>query len=261
MMFDRDGRCANPSQQNGVTAANIFGSNSGNVNVNSLLTWGMQNSGTQVTGNDNASGWIQVGQAMANGTLANPQYANGYTDQYGRNYVDFCYSCHDPNDPVARLKLGAAFNTVNTSIPAFLAQNALAFVPAEGMVGDVAMAGSAINSTAQTTFYVTADGTVIPATVYRVFGGDARGMGSFWTTVNPATVPNFRAAAGLPSGNAGTWVAEGQITSLEGATYGTAAPGATTQAGQMMAPQIQFQPGTASSQVNVNAVYNVQSPY
>jgi hypothetical protein len=134
--FDPDGRCANPSQNNGVTAANIFGANGGNVNYQDLLTWGAQHPGANVTGTDNASGWISAGQALANGTLANPNYINGYTDDLGHHYQSFCYSCHDPNDPIARLRLGAAFNTVNTSIPAFLAQNALAFVPAEGMMGD-----------------------------------------------------------------------------------------------------------------------------
>jgi hypothetical protein len=49
-------------------------------------------------------------------------------------------SCHDPTDPIAMLRNGAAFNTVNTSIPAWLAQNALAFVPAEGMLTEAAAA-------------------------------------------------------------------------------------------------------------------------
>ncbi|HEY9192097.1 MAG TPA: VENN motif pre-toxin domain-containing protein, partial [Methyloversatilis sp.] len=38
------------------------------------------------------------------------------------------------------------------------------------------------------------------ATVYRVFGGDARAEGFSWTTKDPRTVSNFRDAAGLPSG-------------------------------------------------------------
>lgn len=38
------------------------------------------------------------------------------------------------------------------------------------------------------------------ATVYRVFGGDARAQGFSWTTKDPRTVSNFRDAAGLPSG-------------------------------------------------------------
>jgi RHS repeat-associated protein len=145
--FDSDGRCPNPSQQNGVSAASVFGSNSGNINVMTLLTWGMQNPNVTITGNDNASGWMAAGQAMANGTLANPQYVNGYQDQFGHTYMDFCMSCHDPNDPMAQLKLGAAFNTVNTSIPAFVAQNTLLLVPAEGIIGD---AGAVVaNTTAQ----------------------------------------------------------------------------------------------------------------
>lgn len=133
-MFDPDGRLGKPAN-NGVSASDIWGANAGNVNVNDLLTWGMQNPNATISGRDNASGWIAAGQAMANGTLSNPQYINGYTDQFGRQYQTFCYSCHDPNDPIAQLKLGAAYNTVNTSIPAFVAQNALAFVPAEGMIG------------------------------------------------------------------------------------------------------------------------------
>lgn len=135
---DPDGRCANPSQQNGVSAANIFGANGGDVNVNALLQWGMQNPNAKIAGTDNASGWMAAGQAMANGTMPNPQYINGYTDQLGHSYQTFCYSCHDPNDAMAQLKLGAAYNTVNSSWGAFIAQNALAFVPAEGMIGDAA---------------------------------------------------------------------------------------------------------------------------
>jgi len=66
----------------------------------------------------------------------------------GLTHLTFCYSCHDPNDPVAQLRLAAAFNTVNTSIPAFVAQNALAFIPAEGMLEEAVMT---VNSVARTT--------------------------------------------------------------------------------------------------------------
>jgi hypothetical protein len=38
--------------------------------------------------------------------------------------------------------------------------------------------------------------------VYRVFGGDSRAQGFSWTTKDPRSVPNFRDAAGLPSGEA-----------------------------------------------------------
>ncbi len=37
-------------------------------------------------------------------------------------------------------------------------------------------------------------------TVFRVFGGDAKANGFSWTRENPSSVPNFRDAAGLPSG-------------------------------------------------------------
>ena len=97
--------------------------------------------------------------------------------------------------------------------------------------------------------------------VYRVFGDKARGMGDWWTTANPATTPNFRSAAGLWPNNSGNWVAEGTVNNNTGITVGTAEPGPTTAPGQAMVPQILFQPGTASSQVTVNAVYNVESPH
>jgi hypothetical protein len=90
-------------------------------------------------------------------------------------------------------------------------------------------------------------------------GGD--GNGSFWTTANPANTANFRGAAGLPNNNAGTWVAEGTINDTSGINYGTAEPGPTTTPGQQMVDQVVFQPGTASFQVTVNAVYNVEPPY
>jgi hypothetical protein len=96
--------------------------------------------------------------------------------------------------------------------------------------------------------------------VYRVFGGGSRGNGDFWTTANPATTINFRAAAGLYPQNTGTWIAEGTINNNSGVSYGPAEPGPTTPRGQSMVPQVVFQPGTASSQVTVNAVYNVENP-
>lgn len=55
------------------------------------------------------------------------------------------------------------------------------------------------------------------ATVYRVFGGDARAEGFSWTSENPTSVSNFRDAAGLPSGgasgatNTADFVLEGRV--------------------------------------------------
>jgi hypothetical protein len=53
--------------------------------------------------------------------------------------------------------------------------------------------------------------------VYRVYGGDAKPDGWSWTPDNPNDVPNFRDAAGLPSGgqsgatNTGRFVIEGTV--------------------------------------------------
>jgi len=40
----------------------------------------------------------------------------------------------------------------------------------------------------------------VEITVYRVFGGDSRAQGRSWTPIDPRTVENFRASAGLPTG-------------------------------------------------------------
>jgi len=53
--------------------------------------------------------------------------------------------------------------------------------------------------------------------IYRVYGGDSRAGGASWSPIDPSTVPNFRDAAGLPSGgasgatNTGQFVIEGTI--------------------------------------------------
>lgn len=38
--------------------------------------------------------------------------------------------------------------------------------------------------------------------VFRAYGGDAKAAGFSWTTENPVNIPDFRNAAGLPSGEA-----------------------------------------------------------
>ncbi len=62
-------------------------------------------------------------------------------------------------------------------------------------------------------------------TLFRVFGGEARGLGQSWTTTNPAAVTNFRAAAGLFPGNTGQFVIEGRLLSTEGVLSRSALPG------------------------------------
>jgi RHS repeat-associated protein len=63
------------------------------------------------------------------------------------------------------------------------------------------------------------------APLYRVFGGEATGSGQYWSTVDPATVADYRTTAGLFPGNSGRFVAEGQLTDTSEVTFGVAAPG------------------------------------
>jgi RHS repeat-associated protein len=61
--------------------------------------------------------------------------------------------------------------------------------------------------------------------VFRVFGGEARGLGQSWTTVDPGTVTNFREAAGLYPTNTGQFVVQGKLMSTEGVLLKRADPG------------------------------------
>lgn len=70
------------------------------------------------------------------------------------------------------------------------------------------------------------DGVGIGTHVYRVFGGDSRQMGGYWTTVDPRQVSNYASQAGLPAGNTMTHVVEGYITDMTGVSVTRAAPGA-----------------------------------
>jgi hypothetical protein len=60
--------------------------------------------------------------------------------------------------------------------------------------------------------------------VYRRYGGDASLFGRSWTTVDPETVPNYRAAAGLPNGNTAENAATGIITDNRGVRVRAAKP-------------------------------------
>jgi hypothetical protein len=66
----------------------------------------------------------------------------------------------------------------------------------------------------------------LPSTtkVWRVFGGDSRAMGHSWTTVDPATVSNFRDLAGLPNGITGQFYAEGFLEDWTGVVSRDAEP-------------------------------------
>jgi len=61
--------------------------------------------------------------------------------------------------------------------------------------------------------------------VFRVFGSEAKGLGQYYTTVNPGTVANYRQAAGLFSGNSGQFVLQGTLRDTEGVIFTKAAPG------------------------------------
>jgi RHS repeat-associated protein len=61
-------------------------------------------------------------------------------------------------------------------------------------------------------------------TLYRVFGGQSSAVGQYWTTVNPATVSDFRLAAALPTTNSGQFVIQGTLMDTLGVTMRTAQP-------------------------------------
>lgn len=61
--------------------------------------------------------------------------------------------------------------------------------------------------------------------LFRVFGGEAQGLGRYYTTVNPGSLSNFREAAGLFPGNTGQFVLEGTLNNTGGVVLRTAAPG------------------------------------
>ena len=67
----------------------------------------------------------------------------------------------------------------------------------------------------------TAEGTQL----FRVFGNEAKGLGQYYTTVNPGSVANFREAAGLFPGNSGQFVLQGTLKDTAGVIFRGAAPG------------------------------------
>lgn len=75
--------------------------------------------------------------------------------------------------------------------------------------------GNALTSPAYYVYAATAIGTAAmirgnaTTNVYRVYGGDAKPLGQFWTPTNPNSVTNYRNAAGLPIENSGRFVIEG----------------------------------------------------
>lgn len=89
--------------------------------------------------------------------------------------------------------------------------------------------------------------------LYRVFGNEARGLGNYYTTVNPGTVVDFRTTAGLFPGNSGSFVLEGTLNNTEGVILRSAAPGPGGVGGGL--PEV-FVPNP-STQININRVSGV----
>ena len=103
-----------------------------------------------------------------------------------------------------------------------------------------------------------AEGTVQQGTqLYRVFGNEARGLGNYYTTVNPGTVADFRTTAGLFPGNSGSFVLEGTLNNTEGVIFRSAAPGPGGVGGGL--PEV-FVPNPAT-QININRVSGVNPPF
>ena len=61
--------------------------------------------------------------------------------------------------------------------------------------------------------------------IFRVFGNEAKGLGQYYTTVNPANVANYRQAAGLYPGNSGQFVLQGALKDTQGVIFSRAVPG------------------------------------
>jgi hypothetical protein len=95
------------------------------------------------------------------------------------------------------------------------------------------------------------------ATLYRVFGGEARALGDWWTTVDPATVANYRNAAGLFPANAGTFVVEGTLTDTTGVTVTTATPGYGGVGGGLPSVIVP----NAASQISIQRLIVPNPPY
>jgi hypothetical protein len=101
-------------------------------------------------------------------------------------------------------------------------------VPAAGAGGALLVKGGVPNSIsvlAGKAAGIEMDAPVAVGTkVYRVFGENNNPLGLSWTTVDPSTVVNYRAAAGLPNINTGRFVLEGTLVNNSAVTVRSALP-------------------------------------
>jgi hypothetical protein len=127
--------------------------------------------------------------------------------------------------------------------------------------GEGAVYGAAATAPAAEAAPEAADAITEGIKVYRVFGGEATPFGNpapgSWTTVDPATVENFREAAGLFPGNTGRFVVEGELTSTEGVTVRASLPGPGGVGGGL--PEVVIP--NASQVVNVTRVSGVNPEF
>jgi RHS repeat-associated protein len=128
---------------------------------------------------------------------------------------------------------------------------AMAVQSAMSAVDDVPVSGGAS---------VADDAVPIGTRLFRAAGGSAplmhQGRPISFTTVNPMSVSNFRSAAGLYPGNAGTVLLEGVLTNARGvtltrATAGPAGPGGISE---VIVPN-------AAEQVRVTRISTVRPPF
>jgi hypothetical protein len=110
---------------------------------------------------------------------------------------------------------------------------------------------------AETAAATTSEGASQGMQLFRVFGDDAKGLGNYYTTVDPSTVANFRDAAGLFPGNTGRFVLEGTLNDTEGVIVRTAAPGPGGAGGGL--PEV-YVPNP-QTQINIRNVSGINPPY
>ena len=162
-------------------------------------------------------------------------FANGdpvnFSDPFG------LMACDPPDKPCRDFDAGdasAVFQQLSGMGPAmerdivsFLPKNAVSAVAGLGagaVLGRVAGAlGRAVSS-----MVGKRSGEVVTAgtPLFRVWGGESQAFGASWTTADPGTVAGFRAAAGLPTANAGRFVSEGTLMTTRGVTVRASLPGA-----------------------------------
>jgi RHS repeat-associated protein len=98
------------------------------------------------------------------------------------------------------------------------------------------------------------------ATIYRASGGPADEFGSYWTTVDPAAIPNYRAASGLPLQNTGQTVTVGMLIDLNGVSVRSATPiPGITPYNALMVPEV-YVPNPAI-QIKPITTFDVDPPF